>query len=162
MSPAILVSEAPWAGYVSGLHLGLDLITVYWQYGQNKSNDSSERKWTVKIIAYSDVEPTYFENPQVKGVAGRVVIGKNDNANNFCMRVFEIASGGNTPRHSHDWEHEVFVHSGEGEVYGEGQWKPLQAGNVIFIPGNKEHQIRNVGKGKLVFVCLVPSGAPEL
>lgn len=116
----------------------------------------------MKIIAYSEVEPTCFENSQVKGLTGRVVIGKNDNANNFCMRVFEIAAGGNSPRHSHDWEHEVFVHSGEGEFYGNGRWNPVKAGYVVFIPGNEEHQIRNVGTEKLIFICLIPSGAPEL
>lgn len=78
------------------------------------------------------------------------------------MRVFEIAAGGNSPRHSHDWEHEVFVHSGEGEFYGNGKWNPVTAGNVVFIPGNEEHQIRNIGTEKLIFVCLIPSGAPEL
>lgn len=116
----------------------------------------------MKIIAYLEVEPTRFESFQAKGIVGRVVIGKNDNAKNFCMRVFEISAGGNSPFHSHDWEHEVFVHSGEGEFYGNGQWNPVKGGNVVFIPGNEEHQIRNTGTDKLIFVCLVPSGAPEL
>jgi len=116
----------------------------------------------MKIIAYLEVEPTRFESFQAKGIVGRVVIGKNDNAKNFCMRVFEISAGGNSPFHSHDWEHEVFVHSAEGEFYGNGQWNPVKGGNVVFIPGNEEHQIRNTGTDKLIFVCLVPSGAPEL
>jgi len=116
----------------------------------------------VKIIAYTEVQPTLYDNVYAKGIAARVVIGKNDNANNFCMRVFEIATGGMTSKHSHDWEHEVFIHSGEGEVYGNGQWLPVKAGNVVFIPGNEEHQLRNNGEEKLTFVCLVPSGAPEL
>lgn len=116
----------------------------------------------MKIIAYAEVEPTRFEGAEAKGLSGRVVIGKNDNAKNFCMRIFEIAAGGNSPMHSHDWEHEVFIHSGQGEVYGNGHWSPVKAGNVVFIPGNEEHQIRNTGKEQLTFVCLVPSGAPEM
>ena len=43
-----------------------------------------------------------------------------------------------------------------------GDWVPVNPGSVTFIPGNEEHQIRNTGEGKLTFVCLVPSGAPEL
>ena len=116
----------------------------------------------MKIIPYSAVKPTLYERPDAKGIAGRVVIGKKDNANSFCMRVFEIAPGGHSVMHSHEWEHEVFVHSGEGEVYGNGQWYPVKAGNVVFIPGNEEHQFRSTGQGRLTFVCLVPSGAPEL
>jgi quercetin dioxygenase-like cupin family protein len=116
----------------------------------------------MKVIKYSDVRATHFDQPEVKGVAARVVIGKSDGANNFCMRVFVIAPGGNTPKHAHDWEHEMFVHGGEGEIYGDGRWHPVKPGNVAFIPGKEEHQIRNPGQESLIIVCLVPSSAPEL
>jgi quercetin dioxygenase-like cupin family protein len=116
----------------------------------------------MKIIKYTDVSPTLFESGEIKGIAARVVIGRKDGANNFCMRIFDISPGGNTARHSHDWEHEMFVHSGAGEIFGNGQWNPVKFGNVLFIPSNEEHQLRNPGKEKLIIVCLVPSKAPEL
>lgn len=116
----------------------------------------------MKIVPYSKAEPRQFEGEAVKGVTGRVVIGKADGAASFCMRVFEIAPHGFTPLHSHDWEHEIFFHSGKGEVFCKGEWIPVQAGYTAFIPGNEEHRIRNAGEEKLVFACLIPSGAPEL
>ncbi|MBU1713578.1 MAG: cupin domain-containing protein [Proteobacteria bacterium] len=116
----------------------------------------------MKIIQYTDIMPVLFDSGLAKGIAGRVVIGKNDGANNFCMRIFEVSPAGNSPRHSHDWEHEIFIHSGAGEVYNNGNWTPVSAGSVVFIPGGEEHQIRNAGKEFLVFACLVPSKAPEL
>ena len=116
----------------------------------------------MKIIPYNDVKAIRIESDVAKRVTARVVIGKNDGAENFCMMIFEIAEGGNTPRHSHDWEHEMFVHAGAGEVYGNGQWQPMKAGNVLFIPGHEEHQMKNTGKELLVVVCLVPAKAPEL
>lgn len=116
----------------------------------------------MKIINYTSAPPTYINNDQAQGVSGRVVIGKNDGANNFCMRIFEIASGGHTPKHAHAWEHEIFFHSGEGEVYGNGKWHPVKPGTVLFMPANEEHQIRNTGKWLLVFACLIPAGVPEL
>jgi quercetin dioxygenase-like cupin family protein len=116
----------------------------------------------MKILKYSDVKATQFESGEAKGIAGRVVVGKKDGANNFYMRVFEISAGGNTPKHSHDWEHEMFVHSGEGEIYGNGQWNSVRPGNAMFVPSNEEHQIRNRGRELLVVVCLIPSKAPEL
>jgi quercetin dioxygenase-like cupin family protein len=116
----------------------------------------------MKIKQYAEIQPTHFESDAVKGTSGRVVIGKNDGADNFCMRVFEIAAGGNTPMHSHDWEHEMFIHTGEGELYGNGQWNPIKAGNAVYVPGNEEHQLKNTGKGTLTFLCLIPSYAPEL
>ena len=116
----------------------------------------------MKIIHYADATPYSFESDTVRGVTGRVVVGRADGAANFCMRVFELSPDGHTPLHSHDWEHEIFFHSGNGEVYQDGSWKPVSQGSVAFIPGNERHQIRNSGAQPLVFVCLVPSGAPEL
>jgi quercetin dioxygenase-like cupin family protein len=116
----------------------------------------------MKIINYTAVTPTHFDNDQAKGVAGHVVVGKNDGANNFCMRIFEIASGGYTPKHAHPWEHEMFIHAGAGEIYGNGKWNQIKPGTVIFMPPNEEHQIRNIRKELLILACLVPSIAPEL
>lgn len=116
----------------------------------------------MKILRYSDPEPTLLDGGPAKGVAGRVLIGKADGADNFCMRVFEIAPGGHTPMHSHAWEHEMFYHAGQGEVFCEGAWHPVQAGVAALIPPGEEHQVRNTGRDPLVFVCLIPPGAPEL
>ena len=116
----------------------------------------------MKVIHYSEEKTTRIDNDVAKGVTGRVVIGKADGAPNFCMRVFELDPGGNTPRHAHEWEHEIFFHAGEGDVWKDGAWQPVAAGSVAFIPGNQEHQIRNTGAQKLTFVCLVPAGAPEM
>lgn len=116
----------------------------------------------MKVINYQEQESKSFDGDKVKNVVGRIAVGKADGAENFCMRVFEIAQDGFTPKHSHDWEHEIFFHQGEGEVLIDGETKPVTAGSVAYIPGNIEHQIRNRGNDKLVFVCLVPNGAPEL
>jgi quercetin dioxygenase-like cupin family protein len=116
----------------------------------------------MKAVRYTEITPTPFDDGKARRVAGRVAIGKADGAANFCMRVFEIAEGGHTPRHSHAWEHEMFYHSGRGEVLCDGRWTPVQAGTAVFVPPGAEHQVRNTGEEPLVFVCLVPPAAPEL
>jgi quercetin dioxygenase-like cupin family protein len=116
----------------------------------------------MKVTPYAQAQVTHFDRDPAKGVAARVVIGKKDGAKNFWMRVFEIAPGGHTPRHTHDWEHEMFVHAGAGEVYSNGRSQPIAAGNVVFVPANEEHQFRNTGQELLVVVCLIPGKAPEL
>jgi len=116
----------------------------------------------MKIIHYSEAKPKHFDTDTVKGVAGRVVIGKADGAENFCMRFFELTAGGFSPKHSHEWEHEIIIHSGKGEILCEEKWVPVSPGTVIFIPGHEEHQIRNAGEQPLVFACVIPSGPPEL
>jgi quercetin dioxygenase-like cupin family protein len=116
----------------------------------------------VEIKIAKDVDARHFDSDVVKGVAGRILIGKDDGAPNFCMRMFEIAPGGHTPRHTHAWEHEMFYHSGSGEVFGGGKWNPVGPGSVVLVEPNEEHQIKNTGTEPLVLICLVPSGAPEL
>ncbi len=117
----------------------------------------------MKIINhYHELAMQRFSNDTVKGVTGRVAIGRADQALHFCMRIFTIEPGGFTPRHTHDWEHEIFVHAGSGEILETGAWRTIRSGSIVFIPGNEEHQMRNNGTEDLVFACLVPHGAPEL
>jgi len=120
----------------------------------------------MELKHYSEIEPKQYTAQNsgglAEGVAGRVVVGKKDGAENFCMRVFEIAPGGHSPKHAHNWEHEMFFHAGEGEVFGKDGWRPVRAGCAVFMPANEEHQVRNTGTGPLIFICLIPSTAPEL
>ena len=116
----------------------------------------------MKIIHYADAEAKVFTGDQVKGAAGRIVVGQADGATNFCMRIFELSVGGYTPRHSHEWEHEIFIHRGEGVVFNRGEWVPVASGTAVFIPPYEEHQIKNSGEGPFVFVCVIPSGYPEI
>lgn len=116
----------------------------------------------MKLINYKDEEAVRYNSEAAKSVTGRVVIGKKDGAQNFAMRVFEVEPGGYTPLHTHDWEHEIFFHAGQAEVYQAGTWVNVGVGSVVFVPSNEEHQIRNTGAELLVFVCLVPAHAPEL
>ncbi|OIP96435.1 MAG: cupin [Syntrophobacteraceae bacterium CG2_30_61_12] len=116
----------------------------------------------MKVVHYSEPTARQFESEVVRGVSGRVLIGREDGADHFCMRLFELAAGGFTPRHRHDWEHEVFVHAGAGQVYRDGTWVAVAAGHAVFVPANEEHQFRNTGSEPLRFVCLIPAGPPEL
>ena len=116
----------------------------------------------MKIIHYKEAEEKKYPSGQAKGAVGRVVIGKADGAKNFCMRVFEIAAGGITGKHAHEWEHEVFVHAGKGAILQKGNWVPLSTGSVVFIPGNEEHQLKNTGEDPFIFVCVIPAGPAEL
>jgi len=75
---------------------------------------------------------------------------------NFVMRVFDVEPGASSPRHSHDWEHEVFVLLGKGRVYGGGKEVSLSPGYTVFVPPMEEHQFTNTGDEVLRFVCLIP------
>jgi len=111
----------------------------------------------MKHVNYSEVP---LEDVNIEGAVGakiRWLIGQKDDAPNFAMRMFEIDTGGNTPYHTHAYEHEVFVLSGAGKVVTEQGAKAINTYDVIFIPPNIEHQFVNIGDKPLVFLCLIPN-----
>lgn len=89
------------------------------------------------------------------GVTMALMVGRGDGAPHFALRSFRVEAGGHSPRHSHDYEHEVYIVEGEGEVLLEGEYRPLKAGDVVYVPADEEHQFR-AGDGGLRFLCLVP------
>jgi quercetin dioxygenase-like cupin family protein len=91
-----------------------------------------------------------------EGVTIRWLISKNDGAPRFQMRLFEVAPGGKTPYHRHDWEHEVFILDGEGTLQFEGEEKPFSKGYFLFVPPGREHSFVNTGNAHLAFLCMVP------
>ncbi|MFN0131364.1 MAG: cupin domain-containing protein [Phycisphaerales bacterium] len=103
------------------------------------------------------------EMPGVKGVRMAVMVGREDGAPNFALRHFTVEPGGHSPRHSHDYEHEVYVVEGSGTVLLDGREQTIKAGDVVYVPADHEHQFkasmqavsgqRAVG---LRFLCLVP------
>ncbi len=103
---------------------------------------------------YRETEASPSEECQ--GVTLRWVIGKNEGAPRFAMRIIEVHPGQATPLHRHWWEHEVYVLSGSGSVQGEQGEHAIREGTVVFVPGEEEHQFRNSGSEVLRFICLVP------
>ena len=93
---------------------------------------------------------------EMPGVNMRVVVAPEDGAPNFVMRVFEVEPGSATPWHSHDWEHEVFVLAGEGQVRSSEGLTPIKANRVIYVAPNEQHQFVNSGFGVLRFICCIP------
>jgi len=91
----------------------------------------------------------------VEGVKMALMVGRADGAPNFALRCFQVSPSGHSPRHSHDYEHEVFIVDGSGEVLLEGAYRPIKSGDVVYVPADQEHQFR-AGNAGLRFLCLVP------
>ena len=116
----------------------------------------------MKVCRDEQVESQAVDMPGAQGCRVRWLIGVADAAPNFAMRQFEIAAGGHTPRHSHPYEHEVFVLEGAGLVYEGDTEHPVRAGDVVFVKPDEVHQFRNTGPGPLRFLCLIPNSAASL
>ena len=113
----------------------------------------------MKVNQYEHVSQQPVEMEGSAGCQVRQLLGERDGTPNFAMRQFEVAPGGFTPRHSHPYEHEVFVLEGEGVVYEGDQPHPLKAGDVVFVKPDEVHQFRNPGASPLKFLCLIPNSA---
>ena len=110
----------------------------------------------MKIKKADEVEPTSVGEEGAEGVTIRLLVHEADGAPNFYMRQFNVAPGGHTPRHTHDWEHEVYILAGSADVWsGEGQ-RHAAAADCLLVPPNEEHQFTNPGPGELKILCLVP------
>jgi quercetin dioxygenase-like cupin family protein len=113
------------------------------------------RSRTVLIRNIDDAPLKPAAMPGVEGVTMAVMVGREDGAPNFSLRQFRVTPRGHSPRHSHDYEHEVFIVSGSGTVLLEGSERPIRAGDVVYVPADEEHQFRAGAEG-LRFLCLVP------
>jgi len=108
----------------------------------------------MRVLNYIEVEA----KEDAAGVSRRVVIGPEHGAPRFIMRVFHIQPGSSTPFHSHWWEHEVFVLSGQGVVKSAKGETPIGSGTAVFVEPNEEHCFTNNGDDILRIICMIPAG----
>ena len=90
------------------------------------------------------------------GCSVRWLNNDTDGAPNFAMRQFAVEPDGHTPKHSHPYEHEVYVLSGSGIVLEGDEEHPINAGDFIYVRPDEIHQFRNTGTAPLTFLCMVP------
>ena len=113
----------------------------------------------MQVNHYQQVEQVPVSMEGSSGCKVRWLIDASRGAPNFAMRQFEVSPGGYTPRHSHPYEHEVFVLEGQGVVFEGDVEHPLSSGDVLLIAPNEIHQFRNTSSAPLKFLCLVPNSA---
>ena len=58
------------------------------------------------------------------------------------------------PAHSHpEGEELIYIVSGEGEAWVEGEIRPIRAGTAVLFEQGQVHMIRNVGKQEMKVAC---------
>jgi quercetin dioxygenase-like cupin family protein len=113
----------------------------------------------MKVNNLKEVPAKPVDMEGAHGCTVRWLLSQSDGTPTFAMREFEVAPGGYTPRHSHDYEHEVFVLSGDGVVFEGDRKHSLTAGDVVLVQPNEVHQFRNTGAQPMRFLCLIPNSA---
>jgi quercetin dioxygenase-like cupin family protein len=110
-----------------------------------------------QAFSWTDVEIDHYPpGKEMRGVSVRWLIGPAEQAPNFALRYFEIEPGGWTSLDQHAHDHGVFVLRGEGSVLLGQQVSEVSFGDVIYIPPNQVHQLRNTGEEPFGFLCIIP------
>ena len=113
----------------------------------------------MQVTASHQIESKPVEMADASKCHFKILVGESANAPNFVMREFTVEPGGHTPRHFHDYEHEVYVLSGSGQVLENDKWHNIHAGDVVFVAPNETHQFKNESDSELKFLCLIPNSA---
>ena len=96
----------------------------------------------MKHIHYLDQEPEKIEADGAKGAVIRHIITEKDGAPTFNLRVVSLERGGQSPNHSHPWEHEFFVLRGRGIGTVHNEEVNLKQGDALFVQPGVKHSMR--------------------
>jgi len=113
----------------------------------------------MKKVNYRDIQGSAPEG--TKGVDFKQLIAKNVDAPQFYMRLFDIVPDGHTPRHSHEWEHEIFVVEGSGKVVLQDREEKLIKGDAVFVEPGELHQFVNDGEELFRLICVIPKPSSD-
>lgn len=91
---------------------------------------------------------------------GEVILGPQDNAENFVFRYFVVQPGGHSTmpdQHIHD--HGILILHGHGEVHLNGKVYPIAERDMVYIAPNDVHGLVNTGDVPMGFLCVIPNKA---
>ncbi|HID05345.1 MAG TPA: cupin domain-containing protein [Candidatus Caldiarchaeum subterraneum] len=112
----------------------------------------------VYVVNVGDVGRVRLEKGEAEGVWVRYLVGEEQGAGRFYLRLYEVEPGGRTPLDRHVYEHEVYILQGVAallyEENGMRRTREVKQGDVIFIASDEMHQFINIGEDKLVFLCV--------
>ncbi len=86
----------------------------------------------------------------------KVLISEKHGAPNFRLRYFTIQPGGNSPWHSHDWEHENYFVRGKGKLVTEEKEYEVGPDMFAYVAPGEKHQYKNPYSEPFEFLCLIP------
>jgi quercetin dioxygenase-like cupin family protein len=112
-------------------------------------------------LAWEGVEPLEINTDAVHGVIKNVLVGPNDCAPNFVIRVFQVPPGESSFFHQHSHEHGIVILQGKAKVQINNAFHTLEPLSSILISGGDQHQLTNIGERPLAFICVIPAIAEK-
>ncbi len=100
-------------------------------------------------IFFQKAQIVFEEHPKYQGVRIAKMVTSQQSAQ-AGVSMLEIASGIEIPIHTHDTQIDsIHVLEGSGKAYINEDWKPIGAGDYIFVPAKEEHGVKNDGQAML-------------
>jgi len=101
----------------------------------------------------------YDEGNASRGATRRILIGREEGADDFIVRYFTIPPGGHSSFEHHRHQHGVVIVHGGGRVLLGDRWKDIGPGDAVYIAPDEVHQFQADESGPLGFVCVIPAWA---
>ena len=114
--------------------------------------ENGELRWQdVPVRAYGP------ESSNAERATRQILIGPEENSPLFHMRYFAVQPGGHTSLDQHPHDHGLYVLHGRARLRLGDEEYELDAGDVVYIPGNEVHQFFTLGEEPFGFLCVVPA-----
>jgi len=117
---------------------------------RKKSQEDDRDRW-------SEVDLRTYRGTEGPRGTKQILLGPDDGAPNFAMRVFHLAPGKSSNEEEHAFDHGVMVLRGRCRVLLGDTTHDLEPGDVVWVEPNEHHRFDSVGPDVLEFLCVVPA-----
>ena len=105
---------------------------------------------------WSGVECQIYRGAEGPLGTKQILIGPDEGAPNFAVRIFQLAPGKTSREEEHPWDHGVFIQQGRARVLLGDRTEEVAAGDFVWIEPNEHHRLESLGPETLQFLCVVP------
>jgi quercetin dioxygenase-like cupin family protein len=112
----------------------------------------------MKITNLNNTVKTEVTMEGARKVKKQLPLSSQDGSPTISFRVFTIEPDGNTPYHTHAFEHLNYIIEGDGVVVmATGDEKPVKQGDFVLVLPGEKHQYKNKSASSpFVMICAVP------
>ena len=116
---------------------------------RRRSTSEGRDSWPVE-------QRTYRGDDGPRGLK-QIIVGPDDGAPNFAMRVFQLQPGKSSNEEEHAHDHGVYIMHGRARVLLGGEYHTVEAGDFVWVAPDERHCFESLGPETLQFLCVVPA-----
>ena len=110
-----------------------------------------------KVFTWDGARTRMYQKTPDNQVSETWMIGKKEGAENFAFRYYQLSPGSHSQEEEHPYDHGILILQGSGEVLLGKEVHSISRGDIIHIPPDIWHQLRNSGEEPLGFLCVIPA-----